>query len=428
MRIVVSILSVLLSCMALAQTPPSLSLDDCIALALENNGRVQAAVRQLRTAELARTEISTTALPQLGYAVGGSYAPATGHFGYDPIISNQGQVSGQVIMQQSVYDAGVRGIRSGQLDLDIQRSTAEAGIVRRDLVFAVTQAFVDATRAREEASLGRESIAQLAEYLDIVRQVSTRGGASYTDVLKTEIQLSNAQLVVQKAGDAESSSKLLLAEMIGRAVDTSFSLSGSLDSLLAPAGETAFHQNDLTLNLDYRLALMNMQTGVLEVDLASRERAPSVSLFADAGLLTSIENLKLPASERGGMVGYSLGINITGLLYNWGGTDLRVQQREAQVEFLRLQTQTLQRSLTSEFTRTQFQLANARDRLRLLRSNIGRARDNYLLTKSKFVGGGTSSLEVLNAQQLLTDAELNAVGALADIQTLTAKLQQLTAQ
>ncbi len=55
------------------------------------------------------------------------------------------------------------------------------------------------------------------------------------------------------------------------------------------------------------------------------------------------------------------------------------------------------------------------------------AEDNFVLTKAKFAGGGTLSLEVLNAFQLLSDSQLAELQALAQWHTLQAKLAQLLA-
>ena len=71
---------------------------------------------------------------------------------------------------------------------------------------------------------------------------------------------------------------------------------------------------------------------------------------------------------------------------------------------------------------TQRDLANARSQLQVLRANITKAEENYLLTRSIFAGGATLSLEVLTAQQLLTETELAELETLASIQLLTAKL------
>lgn len=404
----------------------SLNLEQCLALALKNNPRILAAAQEIRAANFARAAISTTALPQFSFGIGGSYAPSSAHLGYDPVISNQGQLAGQVVLQQSVDDGGVRRIQSSQLDVNIQRAKKEREITNRDLRFAVTQSFVEILRAERETALQAASVEQLGEYLSLVQQLSHGGGASSTDVMKTSVQLANARLSLQKASESVASAKYTLAELIDQGIDTSFTVVGSLDSLALSLLDTTTQEMDLRDNLDLRVADLNLQTGLLDVDLARSERAPVVSLFADAGLLTSIQNLRLPAADRSSMIGYSVGISVKGLLSNWGGTALRSEQREAQVEFLRFQLDILHRSLLSDFKRTRLRLATAREGLQHIRANVALAEDTYLLTKSKYAGGGALSLEVLNAQQLLTATKLSEIQTFANIVNLSSRLNQLT--
>src|ERR1041385_1518754 len=145
------------------------------------------------------------------------------------------------------------------------------------------------------------------------------------------------------------------------------------------------------------------------MELSKRERFPVVSLFGNAGVLTSVDNVKLPSEERLSTVGYMAGINLEVPIFNWGATDLRVQQRQVTADILQSQSLLLQRSILSETQKARLGLANARERLRLIRSSVKSAEDSFLLTKSKFAGGGTLSFEVLAAQQLLTDTKLEEV-------------------
>ena len=59
---------------------------------------------------------------------------------------------------------------------------------------------------------------------------------------------------------------------------------------------------------------------------------------------------------------------------------------------------------------------------------IEKAEGNYLLTKAKYATGTALSLEVLNAQQLLTDSKLAEVQATADISAIRARIEQLLTQ
>jgi len=79
----------------------------------------------IRTAELSHAELSTTKLPQINL-VRVLSTRLIWNFGYDPALSNGGQVTGQVIVQQSLYDGGIRGLKSDQLSLDIDRLAKES--------------------------------------------------------------------------------------------------------------------------------------------------------------------------------------------------------------------------------------------------------------------------------------------------------------
>jgi outer membrane protein len=198
-KITFKILFLVIVALSYASGQAVFTLDRCLALARTQSPRMRSAENAIRTAELSQAELSTTKLPRMKLGASSIYAPSSGSFGYDPALSNGGQVAGQVMVQQSLYDGGIRGLKSDQLSIDIDRLAKEKRIAERDLVFSVKQAFIETLRSEQEITLQEESARQLRDYLDIVRRLSKVGSAAYTDVLKTELQLSNAQLSSQKA-------------------------------------------------------------------------------------------------------------------------------------------------------------------------------------------------------------------------------------
>ena len=127
---------------AAALPPPdsgqALTLDRYLAIARANNLSLQQAQKASHIAELSRKEISKTAYPQVSFLGNGTYAPLSSRHGYDPAISNEGQLGGQVILEQSLYDGGIRGLRIAQADLDIRRLSKEQQLVLKDLELNVT--------------------------------------------------------------------------------------------------------------------------------------------------------------------------------------------------------------------------------------------------------------------------------------------------
>ena len=145
-------------------------------------------------------------------------------------------------------------------------------------------------------------------------------------------------------------------------------------------------------------------------------------------MLTSYDNLRLSTPERAGVYGYMVGITLQVPLFNWGASDLRIQQRELATQALTLQLEGIRRSVSTEYRKTQLRLSKSDERLRSIRTSLKAAEENFMLTKAKYAAGGVLSLEVLSAQQLLTDLKLEELETIAEAELLSAKLEQITSR
>lgn len=408
----------------------SLSVDRCMTLALEHSPRLRQTENAVRSVRLSMSELETAWLPQVTGSATASFAPVPPSFGYDPAISNGGEVAGQVVVRQSIYDGGIRGLRSDQLQIDLDRVTGERELASWDLTFAVKQAFGEAFRAQEEVDLRREGVKQLLAYSELVGRMYHGGSVGYTDVLKTDMQLSGARQALEQARQSFDLARLSLRELIGVAIDTTMRIARAQPDMPFHEADSTAARSDsgLTDNLDLHIANLLVTKSQLDVQLASRERAPQLSLVADAGYLSSVENLRLPKADRLTAVGYSIGVGVEIPLMNWGATDLRVQERELAADDVRLQKEILRRSLSAELAKTRLRSSVARERLLTLHDNIRRAEENFVLTKSKYAAGAALALEVLAAQQLHTDMRIDELQTKTEIYVTAARMERLTAQ
>jgi outer membrane protein TolC len=377
----------------------------------------------VRAAELSLSELERTALPQISGTGAATYTPVPPRFGYDPAITDGGQLAGQIVVRQSIYDAGMRGLKSDQLRLDVERVARERDLAGQELTFAVKRAYAEALRAQEEVELQQESHRQLVEYGELVRRLYIGGTTNYADVLKAEMHTSMAWLALEKARESSATARVSLSELIGIPVDSAATFSNPVAEFSGSLTDTS----DLSHNLELSIARVELEKRKLEIQLANRETLPALSLIADAGYLSSGENLRLPRTDRLNTWGYSIGLGLEIPILNWGATGLRVEQKQLAADDVRLQIELLQRSVSSEIVKTLLQLAQARARLLTLRETKRKAGENFLLTKSKYAGGGTLASEVFAAQQLMTDTKMDELQTNADIRLLTARLERLTA-
>jgi outer membrane protein TolC len=407
-----------------------LSLDDCLRVALQQTLAVKSADNAVHSARLAHEEIGRTALPQVTVDGKALSAPNSDRFGYDPAVTDGGQFSAQLGVQELLYDGGARGLRANQLDIDIGRLQTERRRAQRDLKYTVTVAFLDLLEAQREVGLQQERVDELSDYLGLVNRLFHGGAVSYTDVLKTEVSFENARVTLRRAIQSRTSAKVSLAEAMGAPQDTAFAVTGTLDTPDSDAIDSLLHRADAdTLhNLDLQISKSSVQRSMIEVDIARRERLPSISLTGDFGLLSSGDNLSHTAERRPSVLGYSIGISVENLLFNWGATDLRIQQRELEAENMQLFYEQQRRGLVAELVRLRAQAASAIEELHSISRTLKVAEDNFALTKAQYAGGGTSALEVLSAEQLLAENRLADLQTRAELQRFFARANQLTAQ
>jgi outer membrane protein TolC len=399
-----------------------LTLDRCITLARESNPRPRLAQNAVQTAELSLSELGKSALPQISGIGTAAYAPMPPTWGYDPAVTDGGQLSGQIVLHQSIYDAGIRSLKSDQLRLDVEKAVREKDLSEIDLTFAVKQAYSDALQAREEIVVRYESLGELQAYGQLVRRLHSGGTANYEDVLKAEMQTSMASLALAQARESSAAAGLSLSELIGVPVDTTVELSDTP----ADASGLPPELHDPEQNLEMSVARLGLERSLLDIEVVNHEHLPVVSLVADAGYLSSGVNLRLPSAVRLNTWGYSIGLGLEIPILNWGATGLRAQQRELAADDFRLQMELLQRSLSTEFRKTLLQLMQARARRATLEGTISKARENFLLTKSKYAGGGALALEVFAGQRLMTESRIEEVRSRADIRSLSARLERLS--
>jgi len=410
----------------LAQAPAEMTLDDALRLANQNSLKLGVSQNELRKANLARSELRASGLPQLTVKAGASYAPDQRNFGYDPAVTDGGQLNGQIGLEQSLYDGGARRLKTEQLALDFEKLRTEQHLMERDLVAEVKQRFIELLQAKLRFALQQESVSQLQSYFDLVRSMNRGGGVPYTDVLKTQVDLANAEVALEKAHNSKLSAIYALELATGLTVDTSLTVRGTLDSLSFGNADSLLSvpPTDPAHAIELYSANLDVHRSELDVQIARRERRPLIDLTADAGYLSSRDNLTVPANERYGGLGFSAGVNAALPLFNGGATRMRIQQAELEANALRIQRQLLERSLTSQMQSLRLQIQSETQTLNNLRQTIDTAEQNYLLMRSTYAGGGTTATEVLSAQEMLRDAKLSELESLAAIAQLKVQLEQ----
>lgn len=402
-----------------------LRLDSAVSYAYAHAPLLYSAQLNVTEAQLAYHEAELPPYPPVTYSVGASYAPQSKSFGYDPDVTNGGQLNGQIVLQHTIYNGGAYGIEKQQAALDVNHAQTGLALTREDLRFDVTQAFQEDLRDRMNISIEEQSVAELQDYRDLVDRLFHGGTSPYTDLLKTETQLGTERIALEKARADEVQARFALASLMGMPTDTAFIVEGTFDSVItAPAFNMQAYDSLVTLTI--ALTENEIERARLDVALTQSMAKPSVAANLDAGLLTSIQNLTAPPDERNPFWGASAGISVTGLIYDWGLNKTQVDEKKVIVQILESQLAQQRRDLSAQIIQLVVLLNTTRDRLAAIRSNMQKARDTYDLEKAKYAVGGALASDVLTAQRDVLDARLSELQILSDLENYRSELRHLT--
>jgi outer membrane protein TolC len=431
----------------------ALTLEESVALALEQNRSIRDARLQLLTAERQVKEARGRAMPDISANASftrnlqplESLLPAiifdptadpddfiAVRFGADNNWSSALSVS-QPLFDYNVF-VGLRVAgRFRQLQVEGVRGSAQQAAT------STRKAFHEVLLARERFRLTESSVQRLRQTLEETRARNREGLASDYDVLRLEVELGNLEPQLRRASDMREAARRGLSIAMGLDIESSFTPLGSLReidvatrtaetaesrSLVDVVGEPqalAMRYDDLLARAlsersDLRQARINHELSQAQVQATMSDLFPSLSGFYNYSL-SAQENGRPDffgenSQQQATMM--QAGIQIEIPLFSGFQKTARLQQQKIAVERSNTGLALLRDQATNE-VRT---LLDALDETRLRAQAQARAVDQanlgYQIASAQYREGVSSRLEVVDAENALRQAEFNFAQAVYD--------------
>ena len=395
-----------------------LSLEQCIALAFENNPGFQ--IEQEKIIEL-ENDYSIASAGLYPKVTANAYYTRVNRdrVGIQPTMQYTEESLGQVKLKQLLYDGGKTRYngRAASKATDAQRDSAEA--TRLDTVYAVSQSYYRVLEARELLRVGENSRSQREAFLKLTDSYQKAGKATRLESLKAEAQLLDAERSLVQANEALRISELIMKKTIGIGVEAQISIADSLPETFAePGNEENLFAQMFENNPDLRKSAQFKEQAKLFIDSASGSYLPEISLQGTYGY-------------RDRDVGGSGDEWMTGVFLEWSlfeGGITHAQVGKARAHFREIEwndkaiRDQVQVDLRQAFADIRTALASIRSSKRLVE-----AQDEAYKTAVEFYKWGKATyIEVLTSETDLTQAKAAYVRAVGDYQAATARLDRVT--
>jgi outer membrane protein TolC len=415
----------------------SISLDEAINRARANEPNFAAALAASRVSALDASIARSALLPNAVYhneyiftqsnganANGTSNHPGVGGTQSAPrFIANNAvhEYASQGIVTETVGLQQITAVSRASAAAAITR--AELEIARRGLTATVVGLFYGSLAADEKIVVAQRAADEANNFTTLTQQREVAREAAHADVVKAQLQQQQRARDLADALLQQQKSHLELAVLLFPDPRSPYALT---TPTAPPAlGTRAEIESAANLrNPELQSAISSLRASTLDVRSARAAYLPDLTLNYVYGI--DSEQFARRSLDNLPNLGYSASATLDIPLWDWFSTAHRIKQSEILRDSARITLTATQRRLIAQLDESYAEAATARDQIDSLELSVQTATESLRLTRLRYTAGEATVLEVVDAQNSLTAAELAHEDGIVRYETALANLQLLT--
>ncbi len=392
-----------------------LGLDESIHMALQNNHSIAISDAEREVAE--QNLRAAKGAKNFSFDYQHSDSRQKAQHSLTGAWSKQSNFSNTFSLNYPLYTGGrlENSIDKAEIDVDI----ADLGLETtcQQVKLDTTKGYYDILRCADVVNVSKETVESLEEHLRNVRAQYAVGTVAKSDVLRSEVELADAQQNLISANNSYDLSIANFNNIIGLPMGTDVQIKDEL----------RYHEYALDLNECIRYAIENRPDGVAaeksieaakeDVSIAKAGQRPQVSASYQKGF--GSDNF-----AGGDDAGWS-----AGLLTQWNifdGNVTRANIAAAKAAQMRAEASARQTfdAIELEVRTAYLNMHEAEKRISTAKVAVEKAQEDLKIAKVRYSAGVGTNIDVMDAQVSLTSAQNNYIAALYDYNTGKASLDK----
>lgn len=402
-----------------AATQPRLllSVDSLLQLGMAQNVQLRILRQQ---EEMARSRAKTTRtakLPEVQVGLKGGYLG-------QPIVFREGLShptrpqsphwlqNYEIDLSQPIYQGG--RIRYSIEKADIEQKIAELQTLQNeaDIKLALLEQYMQLFSLYKQQTVLARNIEESTKRLENIKSKKQQGLITNNDVLRSELQLTNDRLALQEVDNSLTLMSQQLDILLGLDEQTLIVPDTTLLRQINPTSDYAdylqkAYRDDWTirrLRQETQLALNNQR-------LVKAEFLPQLSLYAGNTLARPITRTMADYYNNSWNIGLTLSYPLSSLYKNRH----KLEEARLNIDASQQQEELRKQSLRMEIRTALIRHQEAQDRVKALELSVRQARENYRIMRNRYFGQLSILTDLLDANSVLLDAELQLTTARARV-------------
>lgn len=414
-------LLLLISSKAFAQTDKIYKLEELVNIAFQNNPQLRANDKNIEASLKQIDYLAKDYQPQIFFDLNISR--------WKYLLPNKQKLLGNSLndiyadfrINQLIYDWDKNSLQKEYVDESVNIDKNFGRKLRLVLSYSITKSYLELLKANHTVQIQEEAIAQLREHLKNAEALYGIGKVSNLDVIKAQVQIEVALDELVKAKNQLDVQKNNINALCGNFLGDSFGVVDNIDELWNQYSGKTYNIDELkSLLAAQHPDLENIRTQKelrsRESDLLNKEYYPNLYAFG----ITNVEDGEIPM----GNFNWNIGVTVSYSLPFFRGSNFKekVEQAKVRIEALQENENGTLQQLELNIKNNLVKLEDIKSRLSGNQKIVKLAEESLTTSNMKYNIGKGSSLDVLDAETILTTAKLNYNQIVIDLLTTIAEL------
>lgn len=415
----------------------TLSLQEAIDYALENNRTAKNAQRDIQAAKQQKRETIASGLPQLSATIDYNHwlkqqvslIPAE-FFGGNPgeftevAFGTKQTMNATATLNQKIFDGSyLVGLQSAKVFLEISKNAKEK--TELEVRKAVIDAYGNVLLSEESIKILERNITVLDKNLYETTKIYENGLGEEESVEQLQITLSGIKSNLANTKRLKTLAYKMLNITLGIDLDANIQLTDNLNSLTSQNIVISLLDADENIEqtIDYKIAENDKVSKELLLKLEKSKAIPTLDAFLNGGYSGNNENFRFLKNSQEWFGSSLLGVSMKIPIFSSG-------MRSAATQRAKINLEKAEDDLTETEQKLKLQIANAKSEYKFAIEDYQNKQDNLGLAErieqknqTKFFEGISSSFDLRQAQTQLYTTQQELLQAMLDVINKKAALE-----
>jgi outer membrane protein TolC len=329
------------------------------------------------------------------------------------------QYSSSVTLNQNILDFGKTSSQVDVSKYNLEASRSDMEATQDAVILNVKQAYYGVLQARRNRDVAADVIKQFQLHLDQAKGFYDVGTKARIDVIKAEVDLSNAKLSLINAENAFKISWITLKNVMGvpDAPEHTYTIEDKLSFQQYTITQEEAIARAFENRPDFKSIAAKRQAAETNISLARSGYYPVLS--GNASYNWSAEDHASPLAE-----GWSAGVVLTVPLFNGFLTSHQVAEAKSSLYVLKANEEALRQQIQFEVRQAFLNLQAAEASIATAELAAQQAKENMDLANGRYAAGVGSPVEVSDAFATYVAAQANHTGALSNYKIAQANIEK----